>query len=142
MLRVPQRWRNGAAKGVEYERRRKMPSEEMANRMDNNAIPAAMEFIKWRHTYDVLKFFFAKTPMTGTLGTTANMSALGGNAVFPCADLGTPYGTDGNRLPNGRSRWAAYRQSHRSWSSRSTRKVRMRRSALCKAWPVLISNSH
>ena len=76
MLRVPKRWRNGVAKGVEYERRRKTSSEERANRMDNNAIPAAMKFIKWRHTYDVLKFFFAKPPMTGTLGTTANMSAL------------------------------------------------------------------
>ena len=62
MLRVPKRWRNGVAKGVAYERRRKMPSEEMANRTDNNAIPAAMKFIKWRHTYDVLKFFFAKPP--------------------------------------------------------------------------------
>ena len=62
----------------EYERRHKMSSEEMANRMDNNAIPATMEFIKWHHTYDVLRLFFAKTPTTGTPGTTANMSA---NAV-------------------------------------------------------------
>ena len=62
----------------EYERRHKMSSEEMVNLMDNNAIPATMEFIKWYHTYDVLRFFFAKPPTTGTPGTTTNMST---NAV-------------------------------------------------------------
>ena len=63
---------------AEYERRHKMSSEEMANLMDNNAIPATMEFIKWYHTYDVLRLFFAQTPTTGTPGTTTNMST---NAV-------------------------------------------------------------
>ena len=54
----------------EYEKRYEMSSEKMAVLMESDAIRPTAEVIQWYSTFQGAKLLRAKTPTTGTLGTT------------------------------------------------------------------------
>ena len=52
-----------------YEQTYELPSEKMADLVDNDKIKPSIEIIKWYHLYDELEFLLEMTPTTGTRGT-------------------------------------------------------------------------
>ena len=58
----------------QYEVRYEMPSEKMATLLELDAIRPTAEVLKWYATYQGAKLLRAKTPTTGTPGTTTKAS--------------------------------------------------------------------
>ncbi len=58
----------------EYEVRFEMSSEKMATLLESDAIDATAEVLRWYSAYQGAKLLHAKTPTTGTLGTTTKPS--------------------------------------------------------------------
>ena len=61
-----------------YEVRYEMSSEKMATLLELDAIKATAEVIKWYASYQGAKLLRAKTPTTGTPGTTTKASTKAG----------------------------------------------------------------
>lgn len=57
-----------------YEERYRMSSQEVADRMDKDAIPATLEIIQWHHTFIVLTSLLEQTSTDGIPGKTASLS--------------------------------------------------------------------
>ena len=61
-----------------YEARYEMSSEKMATLLELDAIDATAEVLRWYSAYQGAKLLRAKTPMTGTPGTTTKPSTKAG----------------------------------------------------------------
>ena len=57
-----------------YEERYRMSSQEVADRMDKDEIPATLEIIQWHHTFIVLTSLLEQTSTDGIPGKTASLS--------------------------------------------------------------------
>ena len=62
----------------QYEVRYEMPSEKMATLLELDAINPTAEVLKWYTTYQGAKLLRARTPTTGTPGTTTKASTKAG----------------------------------------------------------------
>ena len=62
----------------QYEIRYEMPSEKMATLLELDAIRPTAEVLKWYASYQGAKSLRAKTPTTGTAGTTTKASTKAG----------------------------------------------------------------
>ena len=62
----------------QYEVRYEMPSEKMATLLELDAINPTAEVLKWYATYQGAKLLRARTPTTGTPGTTTKASTKAG----------------------------------------------------------------
>ena len=62
----------------QYEVRYEMSSEKMATLLELDAIKPTAEVLEWYCTYQGAKLLRAKTPTTGTPGTTTKASTKGG----------------------------------------------------------------
>ena len=62
----------------QYEIRYEMSSEKMATLLELDAIAPTAEVLKWYASYHGAKSLRAKTPMTGTAGTTTKASTKAG----------------------------------------------------------------